>query len=122
MRYAHTVSGFDTLAITKLDVLDKLPEIPVCTSYKYRGSRWKGFPGDAQLLQCCEAVYELRRGWQTSTSGLRQFEQLPQTAQDYLKYLEDQVEAEISIISTGADREDTILRMDRPGLARLLSK
>lgn len=120
MRYAHTLNCFDSLVITKMDVLDTLPEIPVCIGYTYRGARVPGFPSDVGLLEQCEPIYDSRPGWQSETRGLRQYDQLPVTARDYLKYLEEQVGVEVGLISTGVDREDTILREDRPGLGHLL--
>lgn len=119
LRYAQALNRFDVLVITKLDVLDVFHEIPVCVGYRYKGSPVQGFPAELELLGKCQPVFEMRPGWQSRTEGLREFDQLPVKARDYLKYLEDQVGTEISVISTGADREDTILRHGLPGLDRI---
>ena len=122
LRYAHALNRFNLLAITKLDVLDAFREIPVCVGYRYKGSPIEGFPSKLGLLEKCQPVFDVREGWQSSTEGLREYDQLPMLARDYLKFLEDQVGVEISIISTGADREDTLLRRELPGLSLVLCR
>jgi adenylosuccinate synthase len=112
MRFSHRLNRFDGLAITKLDVLDTMAEIPVCTAYEYRGSRLSGFPAETVALGECRPVYEVRPGWQTSTQGIREFSSLPGKAQDYVRYLGDVVGTGVAIVSTGADRNDTILLPD----------
>jgi len=103
-------------------VLDAFPEIPVCVGYRYKGAPIQGFPADLDLLEKAQPVYEVRKGWQSPTEGLREYRELPVLAQDYLKFLGDQVGSEISIISTGADREETILRRELPGLELMLGR
>jgi adenylosuccinate synthase len=108
-RYAALVNGLDALAITKLDVLDTFPEIPVCTGYLYKGSLLEEFPADAGVLGKITPQYRAFKGWQTSTSGTREWKDLPQAAQEYLKFLSDFCETPISMVSTGAERADTII-------------
>lgn len=109
-RYSVAVNGFDTLALMKLDVLDELAEIPVCTAYRWRGQELRDFPGDAQVLAECQPVYEVLPGWQSSTAGVREWQDLPPAAQRYVERLSQLSACEIGLISTGPDRHDTILR------------
>ena len=108
-RYANQVNSMDSLAVTKIDVLDSFVEIPFCTDYKYKGSIIKDFPADAEVLAQVEPVYKMLRGWQTSTAGIRNWNELPSAAQDYLKFLSDYTGVALSMVSTGADRDQTIL-------------
>ena len=119
LRYASALNGFQSLVITKLDVLDHLTEIPVCTGYRYRGEKLDEMPALARVLGEIEPVYETVPGWNTPTEGLRDYSELPPAAKAYLQYLEDRVGVEAGCISTGPEREQTILK---PGskLARLL--
>jgi adenylosuccinate synthase len=119
LRYTHTINRFASLVVTKLDVLDHLREIPVCTGYRYRGAVITEMPALARVLDRIEPVYTALPGWNTSTEGLTEYRQLPEAAQAYLDYLEDQVGVEIGCISTGPERDQTILK---PGskLATLL--
>ncbi len=110
MRFSNRLNRFDGLAITKLDVLDTMAEIPVCVGYEYRGSRLTDFPAETAALAECRPVLETRPGWETVTQGIRDFADLPGRAQDYIRYLEDAVGAGVAIVSTGPDRNDTILR------------
>ncbi len=109
VRYACLVNNIDTLVITKLDVLDGLEDIRVCTGYRYRGNVLDTFPPDLQILRECEPVYESVRGWDQQTAGICEFDRLPLLARDYLKRLSDLVRAEISLVSTGPDRSQTIV-------------
>ena len=107
-RYAVMINGLDSLAITKIDVLDTFAEIPVCLDYKYKGSVLKEFPADAAILAAVEPVYKNLRGWQTSLAGLKEWSALPAAAQDYLKFLSDYLGVKISMVSTGPARDETI--------------
>jgi adenylosuccinate synthase len=110
VRYAVRVNGFDSLAITKLDVLDELPEVKLCTGYRHEGQLLEELPSDLSVLEACEPVYETLAGWDKPTAGVRDFASLPPNAQRYLERLSDLVGAEIGIVSTGPDRRDTVLR------------
>jgi adenylosuccinate synthase len=110
LRYSVRVNGFDTLAITKLDVLDEQEEIRICTGYRAEGTVISEFPADVTLLEGCEPVYETMPGWRTSTAGTRDFNLLPAAAQRYVGRIAELCGCEIGIVSTGPEREDTILR------------
>lgn len=118
-RYTGAVNGIDSLIVTKLDVLDELPEIPVCIGYKVNGQTVTDMPATRSSLEAVEPIYQTLPGWQTSTRGINRFEDLPPAAQNYLKFLEDGTEIEIGAVSTGPERTETIVR---PGsrLAQLL--
>jgi adenylosuccinate synthase len=111
-RYAVEVNGLDCLAITKLDVLDELEQIQVCVAYELNGQRIEHFPSSAEDFAACQPIYELLPGWQTSTSGCRTLEDLPEKAMRYLRYLAELMEVPIAIVSLGADRDQTILVED----------
>jgi adenylosuccinate synthase len=110
VRYAVRVNGLDALALTKLDVLDGLPELDVCTSYRCRGTTLTEMPGDLAQLAACEPVYETLPGWTAPTKGIRRFEDLPREARAYIARLEEITGVPAAIVSTGSGREDTILR------------
>ena len=109
-RYAVRVNGFDSVALTKLDVLDHLAEIKVCTAYELDGERIDWFPSDSFLLERCQPVYETLPGWSTPTTGVRDYQALPEAARRYVERLSDAVGCEIGIVSTGPDRLDTVFR------------
>jgi adenylosuccinate synthase len=110
VRYAARINGIDALAITKLDVLDGLDEISVCTGYRSGGVVLTEFPGDVAQLASCEPVYESLPGWRTPTSGVRRYDDLPPEARRYISRLEEVSGVPAAIVSTGSAREDTILR------------
>jgi adenylosuccinate synthase len=109
-RYAVRVNGLDALALTKLDVLDGLAEMQVCTSYRCRGASLTEMPGDLAQLASCEAVYETLPGWTAPTRGVRRYDDLPRDAQRYIARLEEITGVPAAVISTGSAREDTIIR------------
>jgi adenylosuccinate synthase len=117
VRHAVRVNGFDTLAITKLDVLDELDAIPVCTGYRFEGETLTEMPSDSSVLEGCEPVYETLPGWKAPTAGVRDWTALPEKARGYLERLSELVGAEIGLVSTGPDREQTVIR-GRSALAR----
>jgi adenylosuccinate synthase len=106
--YAVQVNGIDAWAVTKLDVLDTLAEIKICTAYRSRGKEIKNFPADLAELERCEPIYETLPGWQESTCAARTFNELPARAQQYLRRLTELTQTPIEIISVGAKREQTI--------------
>jgi adenylosuccinate synthase len=110
LRTAAILNGLDEIALTKLDVLDEFEEIPVCTSYKVRGETWKTFPAFAVAHNDYQPEYRTFKGWKTSTVGITSYDDLPQEARDYVRFLEDETETRASIISTGPRREETIIR------------
>ncbi len=109
VNYSRRINNIDSLVITKLDVLDVLDEIKICTGYRYKGDLLKTVPADVRILEQCRPEYLTVKGWKQKTHEIRDFEDLPAIAQDYLKRLSDLVETEISIISTGPDRVHTIV-------------
>jgi adenylosuccinate synthase len=112
VRYAVRVNGLSALALTKLDVLDGLPELQVCTAYRCHGNTLTEMPGDVAQLAACEPVYETLAGWRAPTAGARRYADLPREAQRYVARLEEITGVPASIISTGSAREDTIIRED----------
>jgi adenylosuccinate synthase len=110
LRYTAMVNGFDTLMITKLDVLDQLEEIPVCIGYRLRGAEVSEMPATYRALEEIEPVYENLPGWFASTRGITRFDDLPDRARAYLRFLEDQTGVEIGGVSTGPERNETIIR------------
>jgi adenylosuccinate synthase len=110
LRYTSMINGFDTLMITKLDVLDLLDEIPVCTGYRLDGRDTSEMPATYRALEAIEPVYQTVPGWRSSTRGIARFEDLPERARAYLKFLEERTGVEIGGISTGPERNETIIR------------
>jgi len=111
-RYAVRINGLDCLAVTKLDVLDELEEIKVCTAYELDGQIVRDFPSDARAFARAVPMYETLAGWQQSTSECKNVEDLPEAAKTYLKFLADLMEIPIAIISLGANRGQTIIVED----------
>ena len=110
VRYSARVNGFDSVALTKLDVLDLLAEVPVFTAYRYRGEVLSELPGDLEVLMECQPVLETMPGWERPTAGVREFKALPDNARRYVDRLSELIGAEIGIVSTGSDRLETIFR------------
>jgi adenylosuccinate synthase len=111
LRYTSMVNGFDTLLITKLDVLDSLEEIPVCTGYRLKGQEVNEMPATYRALEAIEPVYQKLAGWQTSTRGINCYDKLPEKARAYLNFLEDRTGVEVGGVSTGPERNETIIRL-----------
>ena len=109
LKRAVQINGATGLCITKLDVLDGLDTVRVAVGYMVHGERRDILPVGAEALAICEPVYEEYPGWKESTVGIKSFDRLPKNAQAYLKRLEALVEAPVALISTGADREETIV-------------
>jgi adenylosuccinate synthase len=112
VRYAVRVNGLNALALTKLDVLDGLPELQVCTAYRCKGATLTEMPGDSAQLAACEPVYESIPGWSTPTAGARSFDDLPREAKAYVARLEAITGVPAAVVSTGSAREDTIIRRE----------
>lgn len=108
-RYAAELNGFDSIALTKLDVLDALDEIKVCVGYEIDGQRVDTFPAVSQDLRQIKPIYEAMEGWKTDTAGTTAFEDLPENARKYVEFLSDSVGVEIGLISTGPERDQTII-------------
>ena len=109
-RYAARINGLDSVALTKLDVLDGLEEIKVCTGYRYGADVLRDWPADLNVLAKCQPVYDTLPGWTRPTSGVTRYDDLPREAHRYVSFLEDVSGVPVSIISTGSGRNDTIIR------------
>jgi adenylosuccinate synthase len=114
VRYAVRVNGLDAIALTKLDVLDHLAEIRICTGYRFEGRELDDVPADPDVFERCEPVYETLPGWSEPTTRVRRFQELPAAAQRYVDRLSQAVGCDIGIVSTGPDRLDTIFRSSSP--------
>jgi len=112
VRYAVRVNGLDALALTKLDVLDGMDELQICTAYRLAGSSITELPGDIAQLAACEPIYESVPGWKAPTAGVRRYADLPKDAQRYIARLEELTGVPAAVLSTGSAREDTIIRDD----------
>jgi len=111
-KYAVQVNGLDCLAITKLDVLDELDEIQVCTAYELNGNEIDYFPTNADDLKKCKPIFKKLPGWQCSTADCRKLSDLPDGAMNYLRFLAELMEVPIAIVSLGANRDQTIVIED----------
>jgi adenylosuccinate synthase len=110
LRTAAMLNGLDSIALTKIDVLDEFDEIPVCTGYNVHGERWRTFPAFAVAHHDYKPEYRTMKGWKTPTVGITSFDELPAAARDYVRFIEEETGCPISIISTGPRREETIVR------------
>ncbi|HOK46113.1 MAG TPA: adenylosuccinate synthase [Bryobacteraceae bacterium] len=109
LRYTAMINGFDSLVVTKLDVLDSFREIPVCTGYKLCGKLITDMPATTQAMAAVEPVYENLPGWGKPTAGITKYSDLPARARDYLQFLAEQTGVEVGAISTGPERSQTIV-------------
>jgi len=113
VRYGVRINGLDALALTKLDVLDGLEQIEICTAYRCGARTLTEFPSDVAQLSACEPVYESLPGWSTPTRGIRRFADLPPNARRYIARLEEVSGVPAAIVSTGSERDHTIVREDQ---------
>ncbi|HEX8370648.1 MAG TPA: adenylosuccinate synthase [Pyrinomonadaceae bacterium] len=111
-RYAAELNGFDSVALTKLDVLDALEEIKVCVGYEIDGERIDTFPAVSHDLRQIKPIYETLAGWQSETLGITKIEDLPEKARAYVEFLSKSIGVEIGLISTGPERDQTIILQD----------
>jgi adenylosuccinate synthase len=109
LRHAVRINGIQELALTKLDVLDSLEEIPVCVAYRIGEKITTVFPTDVQTLERVEPVYEVLPGWKQSTAGVTDYGALPERARAYVAFVSDWLRVPVRWISTGPAREQTIL-------------
>ena len=112
LRYSALLNGFETMVVTKLDVLDELEEIPVCVAYKIDGRTQREMPATVRELAKAEPVFDVLPGWKTSTEGISNWDKLPAAAQEYVMFLEEQTGVEAGCISTGPERNQTVRRKD----------
>jgi adenylosuccinate synthase len=109
LRYSNQVNGAEWLVVTKLDVLDELDEIPVCVGYETTAGLSDEIPADVEGFDKIKPRYTKLKGWRTSTEGITEFEKLPAAAREYLRFQERESGARIGMISTGPDREQTMI-------------
>ncbi|MEK7723547.1 MAG: adenylosuccinate synthase [Acidobacteriota bacterium] len=111
-RYAAELNGFNSVALTKLDVLDALDEIKVCIGYEIDGKRIDTFPAVSLDLDKIKPIYETLEGWKSETLGITNFDDLPEKAKTYVEFLSNSIGVEIGLISTGPERDQTIILQD----------
>ena len=114
VKYAAEVNGLTDLAITKLDVLSAFDTIKLCVAYEYNGKRYRTVPSQQSAFHHATPVYEEMPGWKCDITGCRTFYDLPREARDYIDYIEDLAGVQVSIITVGPDREQTIMRRWKP--------
>lgn len=108
LKYSCMVSGTDEIALTKLDVLDGLKEVKICTGYEVDGKIIDRFPSSLKILERCKPVYESMEGWD-KTKGKKRYEELPSNARKYVEYISEWLKIPVKIISTGMERNETIV-------------
>jgi adenylosuccinate synthase len=111
-RYAAEINGFSSVALTKLDVLDTLDEIKVCTGYKLNDRVCESLPAVSQDLRRVEPIFATLPGWQSSTLGMTELSSLPTNARRYVDFLSQQIGVQIGLVSTGPERSQTIIVQD----------
>jgi adenylosuccinate synthase len=109
LRYSNQVNSAEWLVVTKLDVLDELEEIPICVGYQIGGRQTDEIPADVEGLESIKPVYTKLKGWRSKTAGITEYDRLPAEAREYLRFQEREAGAKIAMISTGPDRNETIV-------------
>jgi len=109
LKRSAQINGLSGLCVTKLDVLDGLDELKVCTGYQVDGKTLDILPYGAESIAACMPIYESHPGWSESTLGVQQFDKLPKNAQNYLRRIEELVGTRVALVSTGPDRNETIV-------------
>jgi adenylosuccinate synthase len=109
LNYAKMLSGIDTLVVTKMDVFDAQPEIKVCTAYTHKGKTITEIPADVETMSELEPVYTTLPGWMSPTPGIKSVKELPEAARNYLKFISERMDVEIGMVSTGPERDATIV-------------
>ena len=112
VRQAVKVNGINGIALMKLDVLDGMDELKICTGYKIDGKEIKHLPSNPAQQEKVEPIYEVMEGWSESTEGARSWGELPATCVKYIKRIEELIETPVAVCSTSPEREDTILVTD----------
>jgi adenylosuccinate synthase len=109
LRFAKMLNGIDSLVVTKLDVFDAQPEIKVCIGYRYKGKSLEEIPAEVETLAQVEPVYHTLPGWRKPTPGVRDVKDLPTAAREYLQFISEKLQVEIGMVSTGPERDATIV-------------
>lgn len=110
LKFAVDLNGIDEIALTKLDVLDELLDIQICTKYRERGTEIYSLPSQWEVMEKLVPEYEVLPGWSCPTTALKTYDELPKQAKQYIEFLEENLKVPIKIISTGPRREETIIR------------
>ncbi len=111
--YSCRINGIKRIVLTKSDVLDGMDEIRVCVGYNHKGAIMRGFPSEIWELAEVDPVFKKVRGWKEPVKGIREYSLLPQAFKDYVKLIEDLIQAEVLVISTGQERGDSVLIEDK---------
>ena len=109
LRHSVMINGFTGIALTKLDILDGIDKIKICTSYMYEGAPMDLFPKELNILEHCEPVYTEIEGWRESTVGITDIHRLPKAARTYIQNIESMLGVEVQLISTGQRRGELIV-------------
>ena len=112
VRQTCAISGVTGIALTKIDVLDGLDEVKICTGYRLRNNVYDYFPSHAADQAAVEPIYESMEGWQESTAGARSYADLPANAVKYIQRVQELIETPVALVSTSPERDDTILMRD----------
>jgi adenylosuccinate synthase len=112
VRQAIKVGGIDGIALTKLDVLDELETIGICTGYEIEGVKYDYLPASPVMQDAAKPIYETLDGWDQSTEGARSWADLPAAAIKYVRRIEELLEAPVTLLSTSPERDDTIMVRD----------
>jgi len=108
-RYAVRVNGFTGVAVTKLDILDEMETLKLCVGYKYNGEVRTEFPGQIDVLDNCEPVYESMDGWLTDTTKISKYEELPENARKYIERISQLIETKVKFVAVGPERDRIIV-------------
>jgi len=112
VRQAVKVGGIHGIVMTKIDVLDGIPELKVCVGYQINGKKYNYLPAAMRAQAAAEPIYETFAGWSSSTKGARSYAELPAEAVKYIRRVEELIEAPVTLLSTGPERDDTIMMRD----------
>jgi adenylosuccinate synthase len=121
LKYSIMINSIDSIALTKLDILSGLEKVKICTGYKYNGKIYHEMPCHQTILHKCTPIYEEYQGWDEDISGIKNFEDLPKQARDYIRNIEKIVKVTISMVSVGAERSKIIMK-DRNIESRLFDQ
>jgi len=113
LKHSASVNGFSGFVVTKLDILDGLDTIKICTSYHYKGRIYTDMPKDLEVLENCTPVYEEVKGWKENTQGITEFRKLPVKAQAYIRRIEKLIGVKAAIVSTGQKRDELIMLQEQ---------
>ncbi len=106
LRFACRINGIDGLIITKLDVLDHFDKIKVCVAYEYEGKEIRDFPASLKILEKCKPIYKELKGWDKNTQGLKDINELPEEAWEFIKVIEEETGSKVVMLSTGPERTE----------------